>query len=364
MASGLLTRTVKKSIHALALISGASALIPAYCHAQDLAAIKQAAAKEGKLVFWASTPAQETADALLALFNKRFNLNIKMERVALSAKDVTPRLLAENQAGKFTADVAIVSDSMMPTLMQNGVVEKVDWEGNYGTIVDAKLLASAVNTLVPEFKGYGLEFRHLVYGIAYNTTMVNAQTAPKKWEDLAAPAWRRKVTIDASLDPLVNLAPILGKEQVVALAQRIIDNSPVYANGTRNAVQKIVAGEASIGALAVNTVMEEQQKGSPIAFVIPEPQAVIPQQVVFVAKNAPNPNVAKLWTAWFGSEGMDSKPIIDEGSLRARAGAPGDFGEYFAKNNLPTRTAKSVEELNTALDMAKTLDELARARRR
>ena len=29
----------------------------------------------------------------------------------------------------------------------------------------------------------------------------------------------------------------------MALAGRIIDNSPVYANGTRNAVQKIVAGE-------------------------------------------------------------------------------------------------------------------------
>lgn len=364
MTMSALGRYVQKVCLVGTLIFTVGALASSDARAEDLAAIKQAAAKEGKLVFWASTPAQETADALLELFNKRFGLNIKMERVALSAKDVTPRLLAEKRAGKFTADVGIVSDSMMSTLIQNGVVEKVDWEASYGIAVDPKLLAGAANTVIADFKGYGLEFRHLVYGIAYNTTMVSPKTAPTKWEDLAAPAWRRKVTIDAGLDPLVNLTPVIGKEQVLALAQRIIDNEPVYSNGTRNAVQKLVAGEAAIGALAVNTVMEEQQKGSPIAFVIPEPQAVIPQQVVFVAKNAPHSAVAKLWTAWFASEGMESKPIIDEGSLRARAGAPGGFGDYFASHNLPTRTAKSVDELSAALGMAKTLDEFARARRR
>jgi ABC-type Fe3+ transport system substrate-binding protein len=244
------------------------------------------------------------------------------------------------------------------------VIEKVDWVREFSGKVDTELLKSAANNLMPEFAGYGLEFRHLVYGFAYNTKVVAPADIPTKWEDLANPRWKRKVAIDTNLDPLIHLTPVIGKEGVLALAQRILDNTPVYSAGTRNALQKIMAGEASIGALAVNTVMEEQKKGAPIDFVIPEPLAVIPQQVVFVIKGAPHPNLAKLWTAWFGSEGMASKPIIDEGSLRARAGAPGAFGDYFTKHNLPTRSAKSVAEINAALDMATTLEAYVRANKR
>ncbi len=359
------SKVTKLMVAVMALLAWASGmmLLPSQGNADDFAAIKEAAAKEGTLVFWASTPAQETTDALVDLFNKRFGMNIKVERVAVSARDVAARLLTEKRAGKSTVDVSIVSDETMPTLIENTVVEKIDWVSVFGGKVDKAQLQSANDNLISNFIGYGLEFRHLVYGIAYNTKAVSMQNVPTKWEDLADPKWRRKLTIDAGLDPLKRLAPVIGKDAVLALAGRIVDNNPVYANGTRDAVQKIVSGEASIGALAVNTVLEEQKKGTPIDFVIPEPQSVVSQQVVFVVKNAPHPNLAKLWTAWFGSEGMASKPMIDEGSLRARAGAPGVFGDYFTKHNLTTRVAKSVAELDAANDIGKALEAVVKARR-
>lgn len=351
------------ALMALLVWASAMMLLPSQGKADDFAAIKAAAAKEGTLVFWASTPAQQTTDALVALFNKRFGMNIKVERVAVSAKDVAARLLTEKRAGTSTVDVSIVSDETMPILIKGDVLEKVDWVNVFGDKIDKAQLQSSANNLMPDFVGYGLEFRHLVYGIAYNTKAVAKQDVPTKWEDLADPKWKRKLTIDAGLDPLKRLAPVIGKDAVLALAKRIVDNDPVYANGTRNALQKIVAGEAPIGALAVNTVLEEQKKGAPVDFVIPEPQSVISQQLVFVVKNAPHPNLAKLWTAWFGSEGMVSKPMIDEGSLRARAGAPGVFGDYFTKHHLTTRVAQSVAELDAASQIGKELAAVVRARR-
>jgi len=336
------------------------AILPVSGQTAEYDDIVKAAAKEGTIVMWASTPREDTTQALADAFNKKFGMNIKIERVGVSAGDVASRLLAEKRGGRYTVDLTIISDATMPTLIQNDLVEKVDWQGIFGGKFEG--LKNAATEIVDVSRGYGLQFRDLVYGITYNTKIISEKEAPKTWADLTDPKWRRKVTIDAGLSPIARLISSLGKEGVLKLGKEIVQNQPVYANGSNAAMQKVVSGEAPIGVLALNTALGEKRKGAPVEMVHPEPLAMVSSQLMLVPKNAPHPNLAKLFTAWFATEGMATQANIDEGSIRARAGAPGEFGDYFTKHNLVTKRAETMEDLKAADDIRKDLVELTTGR--
>lgn len=333
-----------------------AAILPISGQTAEYDDIVKAAAKEGTMVLWASTPREDTTQALADEFNKKFGMNIKIERVGVSAGDVASRLLAEKKAGRHTVDLTIISDRTMPTLRKNDLVEKVDWLGIFGGKFEG--LKPVSTDMVDVSRGYGLQYRDLVYGVAYNTKLVSADQAPKTWADLTDPKWKRKITIDAGLSPIARLTSTLGKEGVLKLGKEIIQNQPVYADGTEAAVQKVVSGEAAIGVLALNTALGEKRKGAPIEMINPLPLAMVSSQLMLVPTGAPHPNLAKLFAAWFATEGMATKANIDEGSLRATAGAPGEFGEYFAKHHLEVKRAETVQDLEAANSIRKDLVKL------
>jgi ABC-type Fe3+ transport system substrate-binding protein len=350
---------------AAALAIGMTMLAPE-SRASEFDKIKAAAAKEGKIVVWHNTPKQATTDALAALFNKRFGMNIEVERVSVAGGTMTSRMMTEKRGGRFTVDVFIATDRHLPAMVKNGIVEKVDWVGIFGGPgkIDAALLESATNNIIPEFVGYGLEFRHSVFGIAYNTKMLSEKEVPHTWEGLTDPKWKRKVVVDSGLTPLARLVPAMGRDAVLDLAKRVVANQPIYSDGQPSSAKKIVSGEAPLGMLTLSSALDERAKGAPIDLVYPEPQAVISQQVVYVTKGAPHPNLAKLWAAWLVSEGMQTEPMVKAGILRAWPGSPGAFGEYFTKHHLKVRRATSMKELDEANKIRKDLDAIASGRGR
>lgn len=359
MTYKLFSRTMMIPAFAALALTAMSMTFAAPARSAEFDEIVKQAAKENTLVFWASTPREETVQELVKAFNQRFGMNIKVTRVAVSAGDVTPRMLAEKKGRRHTVDVSIVSEPAIQTLNASDIIEKVDWEAIFGAQLPG--LKEAANHMIDDNKGYGLEFRHLVYGIAYNTKILSAADVPTKWADIADPKWKRKITVDSQLSPLARLAPVLGTEGTLQLARDLIKNQPIYTNGTITSVQKVVSGEAPLGLLALNTALGAKEKGAPIDMVHPEPVAMVATQLIFVSKNAPHPNLAKLWTAWFASEGMRHKAMIEEGSIRARAGEPGEFGEYFKKHNLEGRFARTAQDLESDNEIRKELAKLTGA---
>ena len=358
--------TAMKSTLAVAMLAVSVTGLAASSHGADFDTIKAAAAKEGTIVVWHNTPNQETTNALTAVFNKKFGLNIKVQRVPVSGSDMTSRMITEKRGGRFTADVFIANDRHLPVLVKNNLVEKVEWVEVFAgpDKIDAALMASAANNIVSEYIGYGLEFRHDVFGFAYNTKMLTEENAPKRWEELADPKWRSKVAIDAGLSPLSRLVPVLGREGALDLAKKLHANRPIYADGQPSVAAKVVSGEAPVAALSLSTALDEMQKGAPLALIYPEPQALISQLVLYVSKNAPHPNLAKLWAAWVTSEGMNNQAMIDEGAIRAWPGSPGPFGAYYAQHNLKVRRADTIAELEEANNIRKDLDAVATGRLR
>lgn len=336
----------------------------AAAQAADFEAIKAAATREGKVVVWHNTPNQKTTDALAALFNARFGMNIKVERVSVSGSDMTSRMMTEKRGGRVTVDVFVGTDRHLPQLVKNNLIEKVDWVETFAGPgkLDTALMESAANNMIPAFIGYGLEFRHSVYGVVYNTKLLSESDIPTTWEGLTEPKWRNKVVIDVGLSPLARLVPVIGKEATLALAKKYVANRPIFADGQPAAASKVSTGEAPLGVLSWSSGLDEMNKGAPIGLVFLEPQALLSQAVVYVAKGAPHPNLAQLWAAWMTSEGMTTQPMIDEGILRAWPNSPGPFGAYFAKHNLTARRASSMEELDIANNIRKDLDKIAAGR--
>lgn len=353
-------KPIPTTLAAVMLVAGLAAL-PGHARAADFETIKAAAAKEGRITVWHNTPNHKTTEALNELFNKRFGMNVKVERVSVSGSQMTSRLMTEKRGGKITVDVFIANDRHLPILVKNGMIEKTDWIGLFAGPgkMDTALLTSATNNMIPAYIGYGLEFRHDVFGFAYNTKMLSDQTVPKTWGEMADPKWRNKVSIDVGLSPLARLVPALGRDGVIDLAKKMVANRPIYADGQPAAVNKIVSGEAPYGAVSLTSALEEVAKGAPIGLVFPEPQALISQLVMYTPKGAPHPNLAKMWAAWVTSEGMNAQPMVDEGILRAWPGSPGAFGEYFTKHDLKVRRAASIEELEETNTIRKDLEAIA-----
>ncbi len=347
-------------------VAACMTMLASQARADDFATIKAAAIKEGQIVVWHNSPQQEATAALAALFNKRFGMNIKVERVGIAGGEITSRMMTEKRGGRVTVDVLIAFDRNLPALVKNNLIEKVDWIETFAgpDKIDAKLLERAATNVVPEYKDYGLEFSHGVFGIAYNTNMLSEQDVPHTWEGLADPKWKGKVIVDAGLSPLARLLPAIGRDGVIALAEKVVANRPIYSDGQPASATKVVSGEAPLSMLTLSSALYEKQKGAPIGLVYPEPQALVSQQMVYVAKGAPHPNLARLWAAWLASEGMESKVLVDEGMIRAWPGSAGPFGEYYAKNNLKVRRADTIQELEDANDIRKDLDAVAAGRLR
>lgn len=353
-------KPIRTTLAAAILVAGLAAL-PACPQAADFVTIKAAAAKEGRITVWHNTPNHKTTEALTDLFNKRFGMNIKVDRISVSGSQMTSRLMTEKRGGKITVDVFIANDRHLPLLVKNGLIEKTDWVGLFGGPgkIDAALLASATNNMIPAYIGYGLEFRHDVFGFAYNTKILSESEAPKTWGEMADPKWRNKVAIDVGLSPLARLIPALGRDGVLDLAKKMVANRPIYGDGQPVAVNKVVSGEASFGAVSLTSALEEVAKGAPIGLIFPEPQALISQLVMYTPKNSPHPNLAKMWAAWVTSEGMSTQPMLAEGILRAWPGSPGPFGDYFTKHNLQVRRAASIQELEETNAIRKALEAIA-----
>jgi iron(III) transport system substrate-binding protein len=348
------------------ILAFGTTILSVQSQADDFDTIKAAAEKEGKIVVWHNTPKQNTTDALAAAFNKRFGMNIEVERVSVPGGSISSRLMTEKRGGKFTVDVFIATDRHLPLMVKNGLVEKVDWVKTFGGPgkIDAALLENAADHIIPEFVGYGLEFRHSVFGIAYNTKILSEDEIPTTWEGLTDPKWKNKMVVDAGLSPLARLAPVIGHDAVLDLARKMVANRPIYSDGQPSSAKKIVSGEAPLGILTLSSALDERHKGAPIDLAFPEPQAIISQQVLYVTKGGPHPNLAKLWAAWLASEGMNNPDMVKAGILRAWPGSPGEFGEYYSKHHLQVRRAMSIKELEQANSIRKDLDAIASGRGR
>jgi iron(III) transport system substrate-binding protein len=276
------------SITRRALVAGAATLpfLPnAHAEAAKVAAVYEAAKKEGKVVYWSALD-QPAIKAMAKEFAKTYP-GIQVEHFDILPGPALERIVNEARSGRLSVDAFDTPVSYAPIVLDRDLCDPFTWEETFGltkseTFYDDKLISSFTLDLP----------------VAYNTNLVKPQDVPKSWDDIADPKWRGKVLVEARGISFTILMTKWGEEKTIAYLRKLLANKPIIIRGGTPTMEAVAGGQAAI---AIGTyggkVESARAKGAPVEWARISP---VPTQVYLngVVKGAQHPNAARLWITW------------------------------------------------------------------
>ncbi|MBI4523231.1 MAG: extracellular solute-binding protein [Deltaproteobacteria bacterium] len=270
---------------------------------------------ERKVVFYGNIES-DNLERLRRDFEKRYP-DIRLEIWRGSGERTANRVLTEARGGKFAADVIGPSNENLPTLMAAGLIGRYNSpeRANYG---DAH----------KDREGYWTSYDFNLVVMAYNTRLVPASQAPKKYEDFLAPKWKGNFAMDMDPDRAVMLwLKLWGEQKTQRFLQELSKNDVVIRKGHTLITQLLCAGEykAAVELYAYRLATVKYEKGCPVemSFPDPTPGGVTP---IVVAKRSPNPHAAALLLDYILSE-PGQKVLVDVGRFSGRRGLKPKYAE-------------------------------------
>ena len=240
------------------------------------------AKREGMLVLY-STMTLEDASPLLAAFEKKHGIKVKMWR-AVNQK-LVQRALAEARAGQLAADAFEGTGPGLEILHQEGLLEQ--------------FYSPAFADLPPEAfprHGYYAPDNLLFTVMGYNTKLVKPEDVPATYQDLLAPKWRGKIGIESSnVAWFAAVTQAMGEEKGLAYFRRLAASGPQVRSGHTLLTELVAAGEIPIALTVYNQAVDKlKEKGAPIAWKALQP-AFGRADGIAVAKTAQHPHAALLF---------------------------------------------------------------------
>lgn len=255
-------------------------------------ACSDAVSKDGGTLNYVSGTDPDVFKAEVAAFNQKYP-NIKVNFTSLRPADAVQRVVTEVEAHHALDIDATYSDlpSAQP-LFDQGLISNVDWS-KLGIASDLEFTLDGIQTFRTERE---------VLGLGYNTQLVKAADLPNTWQELINSKWAGKVVVDPRGSYLSGLAVAWGQDQTVSWFQQLLQtDKPNVVKGATASMQKIESGEALLTTSSHDSETAEQQaKGAPVAIKYLD---VVPTTDYYAAimKNAPHPNAAACFLAWWGS---------------------------------------------------------------
>lgn len=325
--------------------------------------VLEGAKKEGKLIVWGSSPNKpETYQALFDAFNKRFGLEIQAEYLPINGAKARPRIIAESAAGQPTVDI-VTGESADGTmlLVQSGHIKPYPWQQVFGEKL-GNIESSYFG--VPELDGAALTYLDGMSGVAWNTGLIADADVPGTWDELADPKYSGQVGMNAFLlTPLDQTAYTRGTAPTLELAKKLLANKPRLENGTPAVAMAISAGMVPFGVSGYHHAMRAINNGEPVKFkffsdIIPHSPLCL-----YVVEKAPNPNTARLFSAWFVTEGFkvagEYEPIpslLDKDSDFAKA-----VSAHLAATGAKVSKPNSAQGIADIMELRKEMQSLMTA---
>jgi iron(III) transport system substrate-binding protein len=280
-----------------------------------------AAKKEGKVVWYTSTPIEQ-GQKIVDLFQKDTGIKVEMFRSGGSA--ILRRFQQEADAGRIAADVLTTSDpAASAALTRKGMFvafkpkefDKIpeaakDPNGNY--------IAQRLNMMT----------------IYLREDKVPDADQPKTWEDLLNAKYKGKMVLtDPSFTALqVSVIGMMSKQRGWGFYEKLQKNDVMVVQGNQQVSDMLKRGERMIAVGALDSyAAEERRAGHAIktlypsdgVFVIPSPTAVV--------KGSANPNAAKLFAQHMISAEVQ-KLFPADGGFAARSDIPPPEGSPDLQN--------------------------------
>lgn len=270
-----------------------------------------AAKKEGKVVYYTSTPV-DAANQIAKMFEAKYGIKVELFRSGGEA--TLQRFQTEVSAGKVMADVLTITDpSAFNQLGKKGLLEPykpANWEKVPDVAKDPQALWVAQ--------------RLNLANIAYRKDKVQAADVPKKWSDLADPKYKGKLVHP---DPNYTATALmvvahLSKDYGWDYYQKMAKNDVMIVQGAAQVATALTSGERLIAAEASDSyTWRDRGKGQPVDAIFPEDGVFMVPAPSAVIKGGPNPNAAKLLADFMLSD--EVQPLyIQEGLYGARTDSP------------------------------------------
>jgi len=249
----------------------------------------EAAKKEKELTWYTAHYGSETAAAVCNGFEKKYP-GIKCNYIRTTAQVAYQRLAQDQKAGLAVASVFSSTDaSHYGRLKQDGWLQPYRTK-NVAELIDAfKPYNDPDDMFVATAAGLVL--------ITYNTSVVAAKDAPKKWTDLLDPKWKDHVSIGhPSFSGYVGTWVVqMRKSYGWDYFKKLELNKPRIGRSINDTVTMLNAKESWVAAGPSATTLQSKDKGNPLALVYPEDGAILMVSPTGILKNAPAPNAAKLF---------------------------------------------------------------------
>ena len=256
----------------------------------------QAAKKEGRAVWYTSTPV-ENATRIAKMFEADTGIKIDVFRSGGSA--VLRRFMQEIEAGRVLADVLTTSDpGGFGVLVKRGLLvpfKPLNWD---------KLPVGAKDPA-----GFFFAQRLNLMSIYVRTDKVAAADMPKTWDDLKAPKYKgRLVMTDPSYTSLqLSVVGTLAKVKGWGFYEAMRANDIMIVQGNQQVAENLRRGERVIAVGASDSYATDDRKdGHPIASVLPDDGAFVIPSPTAVIKGSANPNAAKLFAQFMLTDAVQS----------------------------------------------------------
>jgi iron(III) transport system substrate-binding protein len=300
--------------------------------AQTLDQLYAAARAEGQATIFAPTP-NEIMAQMVDAFSLKYP-GVKVTATDLTAGQTVERIVTESATGKVSVDASQGSLDTVEPLVQRQLLAAVDWS----TLSDG-----APGNLVA-LNGQGVIYYHLPNLLAYNTKLVKDIDLPKQWEDLLQPQWKGgKMLLDSRGHFIDHLGFQWGSDKLVQFAKDLKAQQPLFIPRMVEGINRLSAGEAPLATVSMNDLLRFQGKGAPVQ-VAPVQPINASTFVVYVLKNAPHPNAARLWTAW--ATGKEGRALFEKVGYYALAtpGSGSHLEQTLAAAKIGVWTPSTPEE--------------------
>jgi iron(III) transport system substrate-binding protein len=271
-------------------------------------ALIEAAKKEGKVVWYTSVDLP-LAETIAKAFEAKYpGIAVRVERTG--AERVFQRIGQEYGSNIHAVDVANSSDA----------AHFIVWKNQ--KMLEAFVPQDVARFYPAEHKdpdGQFASFRVWVCIIAYNTNLVKAEDAPKSFADLLDPKWKSKIVkAHPSYSGTIMTATYqMQRDLGWGYFEKLARQNVMQVQSSADPPKRLALGERAVMADGNEyNIFQIKEKGGPAEPVYAtegSPTIVGPTGMF---KAAPNPNAARLFTAYSFTPECQQL-IIDVGGLRS-----------------------------------------------
>jgi iron(III) transport system substrate-binding protein len=262
---------------------------------------------EGTVVFYTSVDVS-VAERVARDFQSKYGIKVQVERTG--SERVFQRIGQEYGSNVHAVDVVNTSDaSHFLVWKKNGWLASVPLE-------------EIERYWPPQYRdaqGQYATWRSTLSPIAYNSTLVKPAEAPKTWNDLLAPQWKKKIV---KAHPAYSGSEMTADYELIKAfgwqyMQKLAAQGIMQVQSSTEPPKVLARGEMPVMAGGNEYVVFELQKqGAPIVLVYPPEGTPFESSPAAVLKDAPHPNAARLFYQYlFSTE--TQQMLVDVGGLRS-----------------------------------------------